>query len=116
MTTALLRCLFVCAVLPAASCAARAPAWARVAAPTHVTATVAIPTSWDAGLPIVEATIDGHGPLRFLLDSGASGLFIDRRVAGELKLEPVDLTLGGAQAPTFSAGEGNFTVRDAARI
>jgi len=119
MTTTAPRRLFVCAALAAASCAGGAPprpAWARIAEPTHVTTTVAIPTSWDVGIPIVEASIDGHGPLRFLLDSGASGLLIDRRVADELKLDLVDLTQDGAGANSFDAGEGTFAIRHAARI
>jgi membrane-associated protease RseP (regulator of RpoE activity) len=114
MTTTGVRHLLVCAALLAASCRGT-PTWARTAEPTHVTATVAIPTSWNLGLPIVEVSIDGHGPFRFILDSGASCLFIDRRAADELRLERVDVT-GDEAARGIDSGEGAFSVRQAARI
>jgi hypothetical protein len=115
MTTTVVRGLLVCAALAAASCRGT-QTWWRIAEPTHVTATVAIPTSWDLGLPIVEASIDGHGPYRFILDSGASGLFIHRRVADELRLDVVDVESEGEATGDLDAGEGAFSVRQAARI
>jgi len=67
-------------------------------------------------VPIVEASIDGHAPMRFILDSGASFLAIDRRAAASLELEFLDLTKDGGRAPSLDAGEGRFDVRDGARV
>jgi hypothetical protein len=58
----------------------------------------ALPISWSGGRPIVETWIDGHGPLRFALDSGTPfyGDFcaVDTRLAVDLHLHIDGLPLG----------------------
>ncbi len=46
--------------------------------------------------PVIEAKIEGKGPYRFLLDTGASGGVIDPGLAEELDLAPAGETLVGS--------------------
>ena len=80
------RVVLVAAALLVAACKSPGQGSSHVCGPTSavVTAT-ATPTelkvNWDLGVPIVEVFIDGHGPLNFVLDSGAAVYAVDRRVA-----------------------------------
>jgi predicted aspartyl protease len=64
-----------------------------------------IPCDWDIGLPIAQVAIDGRGPFRLVLDTGAEALALAPRVADELKLERVDLSQNG-EVPSVSDGSG----------
>jgi len=79
----------------------------------------AVPTAlkvkWDLGLPVVEVFIDGHGPLNFVLDSGAAGYVLDQRVADALRLERIALTPDG-RGVGVSAADGETYVPQAVRI
>jgi predicted aspartyl protease len=55
---------------------------------------IELPTRWEGGYPYVDATIDGHGPYRLLLDSGTSFVCLSKRVADELHLERVPIRAG----------------------
>lgn len=55
--------------------------------------TVRLPSRIVGGHIIVRLTIQDRG-LDFLLDSGASGIFIDKNVAQELKLRPITRSVG----------------------
>ncbi len=47
---------------------------------------VTVPLAFMGNRPIVEVTIDGHGPYRMILDTGAAGNLLDLGLAQELKL------------------------------
>src|SRR6185295_17356370 len=92
------RWTIVVAALALAGCRTREPLPTLVAltpdaAPVETAAQPtprAIPTSWSAGVPIVEATLDGRGPLHVLLDSGTSMPILHKRVADAWKLPIVE--------------------------
>jgi hypothetical protein len=46
-----------------------------------------IPMAFHGGRPVVEARVNGKGPYRFYLDTGASGPVVSQKLAGELSLE-----------------------------
>lgn len=50
-----------------------------------------IPWAEDTVLPIVPVMIDGQGPFRFLVDTGASHVVLDRRLAERLHLKQLDV-------------------------
>jgi predicted aspartyl protease len=62
----------------------------RVVGPPKATklnqATVTVPMVGSKTLPLLNVTINGKGPYRFLLDTGASVTLLQMRVADELKL------------------------------
>jgi hypothetical protein len=61
------------------------------------------PVSIEAGLPVVEVWVDGKGPFRFLLDTGAEGTTVSSELAG---------TLGGSAIGAVS----QHTVSGVARV
>jgi len=79
-------------------------------------ADVTLPARLQAGVFVVEATIDGRGPYHLVLDTGASALVLSPRVADEL-----DLPRGGVASVegTFAVGGAQGTeirVPQAARV
>lgn len=50
-------------------------------------AVVEIPLDLDTGRPMVDVTVNGSGPYRFILDTGSAGSLIDLGLAKELGLE-----------------------------
>jgi hypothetical protein len=63
-------------------------------------ACVTLPAEVEGGAFVVETTIDGRGPYRLLLDTGASGMVLSPRVA-----EQLDLRRRG-----FASGDGKTAV------
>lgn len=49
---------------------------------------VTVPFDADASRPTIEAKINGKGPFRFILDTGAQGMLINADLAKELDLQP----------------------------
>jgi hypothetical protein len=62
----------------------RAPGAVELTVPS-----LAIPMDLASGRPVIELGIDGHGPYRFVLDTGAGGTVIDAGLARELSLAVV---------------------------
>jgi hypothetical protein len=57
---------------------------------------VIIPMPDYGNRPVVELTINGHGPHRFILDTGAGGSVVDAGLAEELELPEVGRELTGS--------------------
>lgn len=55
-----------------------------------------LPFELESGRPTVEVTLDGHGPYRFILDTGAGASSVDAGLAAELALPVVGSTDVGA--------------------
>lgn len=56
-------------------------------------------------LPAIDATINGRGPFRLIVDTGAAGLILSRELADELKLPaPPGLPAGAAKVQLVSPG------------
>jgi hypothetical protein len=72
---------------------------------------VDVPLVPDAPLPVVEATIGGHGPFRFGVETGAQFAGVRRGIADELGLEQLDETIGMRRfrAPSVGVGGATFT-------
>ena len=88
---------------------------------THLSAaSTRTPLTLVNGRPVIEASIGEHGPFRFVLDTGASMLLLNRDLAEELKLAEEGQSMtgapGGAQTvpvahhtlDTMSVGEAQF--------
>lgn len=60
--------------------------------------TVAVPMDLGSGQPVVEVTLDGRGPYRMFLDTGAGSTVLDRSLADELGLRHVGTTRIGDPA------------------
>jgi predicted aspartyl protease len=61
------------------------------------------PLELSAGQPVVAVTVDGHGPYRFVIDTGAQGAGrISTAVAEQLGLEAVGEVRAAAPGGTFS--------------
>ncbi|TAH36873.1 MAG: PDZ domain-containing protein [Planctomycetota bacterium] len=89
LLTAMLACLFLLFELSSAQQPAPAP---RTSLAQEV---VRVPMSHETRMPVIEAKVNGQGPYRFILDTGAGAHGrLDRDLVAELKLEPV----GEAQA------------------
>lgn len=56
-------------------------------------------------LPAIDATINGRGPFRLIVDTGAAGLILSRELAEELKLKsPPGMPAGAAHVKLASPG------------
>lgn len=62
-----------------------------------------VPFVLEGGRPVVEVTLDGHGPYRFILDTGAGTSLLDAGVAAELGLSVVGTDDVGAPGMPTSA-------------
>ena len=71
---------------------------------------VVIPVDTDQNLPIVECTLDGHGPYRFLLDTGSEGIIVTDRIADSGRFEVIP-AVGSARV-----GDKDVRVRRAVRF
>jgi tetratricopeptide (TPR) repeat protein len=60
----------------------------------------------DARLPVVEVTVNGKGPFRFVIDSGAGFVVVSEDLAKRLKLRPV--AAGGTSRGV--SGTGRFPI------
>lgn len=60
--------------------------------------TVAVPMDLGSGQPVVEVVLDGRGPYRMFLDTGAGSTVLDRSLAEELGLRHVGTTRIGDPA------------------
>lgn len=79
------------ALWPAAVWAAKPPA--RPVWPDAATRLFAVPTRRDqVGQVVAPVMIDGKGPFRFLVDTGADGSLVSRALVHALKLVPVQAT------------------------
>jgi predicted aspartyl protease len=109
---ALVRRRFLClATLSAlASCISFEPAWRRAVTARAPAVPCALPVRWEAGVPVVEATVDGRGPFRFVLDTGMSAVALDQTIADDLHLDAVPADI------VFEAAEGSFTARRTVRL
>lgn len=58
---------------------------------------VELPTSMSNDALFVEARLNGRGPYRFLVDTGASGLFLPANLASAIGLKPISGSYGEAQ-------------------
>lgn len=99
---ALTRAVSIVAVVLAAALLSGC-AWDANAAPgsTSLTGdTVVIEAAWDGDLPIVDTYIDGHGPFRFLLDTGAETTIVSPACAeaAGLRTEAAALNISSAGA------------------
>jgi len=82
------------------------------------TAQVTEPIEFRGGHPVVAVILDGKGPYRFILDTGAHGSVIDAAVAAELKLESLGDTelnspLGEKGIPSRMVRIGRLDMGDA---
>lgn len=50
---------------------------------------ITIPVNLETGRPVVNLTINGKGPYKFIFDTGSSGNIIDKELAEQLKLEVI---------------------------
>lgn len=71
-----------------------------------------------SGHPLIEASINGKGPYKFILDTGADAVILNNELAAEIGLKPTGNTkIGDPSAPTAVAAEtfqvDNITVGDA---
>ena len=105
---ALSRMLCLAALLPAVALAAQSSAPApKRAGPDHTSSLRTAPTRLDRiGQVVVSVMIDGKGPFRFLVDTGADGSMISARLARKLGLvsprnsgERVEGTTGTERMP-----------------
>ena len=71
---------------------------------------VVIPVDTDQNLPIVECTLDGHGPYRFLLDTGSEGMIVTDRLADSGQFEVIS-ALG-----SIHVGDKDVPIRRAVRF
>lgn len=83
------RLLAVAWTLVLASCASGPPEWIYPRAPALAVSETptALPVTWLGGYALVDTYVDGRGPWKFLLDSGADHYGIDLRAAEDLQLE-----------------------------
>jgi len=87
---------------------------------TTIAAPVEVPMGSMAGRPTIDVMIDGKGPFRFLVDTGAGTTVINQDLANELGLAVVDTTRIGdpmnpnaikadvVQVPTMTIGDAKF--------
>lgn len=69
---------------------------AAIPAPAYEGDTTQVPMAVADALPIVEAKLNGKGPYRFLIDTGAMGhLVIDSAIVEDLRLVPTGRALAG---------------------
>jgi predicted aspartyl protease len=62
----------------------------RLAPPPGLGPDLAVPTTLDrAGRVVAEVRVDGRGPFRFIVDTGANRSAISRRLAAALSLQPL---------------------------
>ena len=78
-------------------------AWDANAAPGSTSLagdTVVIEGAWDGDLPVIETFVDGHGPFRFLLDTGAETTIVSPACAeaAGLRTEATALNISSAGA------------------
>jgi predicted aspartyl protease len=93
---------------------------------TTVAAPVEVPMGSMAGRPTIDVMIDGKGPFRFLVDTGAGTTVINQDLAQELGLAVLDSTRIGdpmnpnaikaevVQVPTMTIGDAKFETFTAA--
>lgn len=60
----------------------------------------------DARLPFVDVKVNGQGPFRFVIDTGAGFVVVSKRLAKKLKMRPV--ASGGTSRGV--SGNGRFTI------
>ena len=104
--------LFVCLTALSAHAASLASSSIAAALPAQVGPEYAIPTSHDRiGRLVARVMIDGQGPYRFLVDSGANHTAIAASLVSRLNLKPdegarliVNGIAGSVQAPTVVIG------------
>lgn len=61
---------------------------------------VSVPMKTDHGLPVIEATINGKGPYKFVFDTGAGRTFLNSSLVKELGLKPTGkINVGDPSAP-----------------
>ena len=72
-----------------------------------------LPCSWDLGVAIAEVTLDGRGPYRFLLDTGAEYAVVSPRVAADAGMTRRTLADEGAW---LRADDGSGGSRDVAQL
>ena len=87
---------------------------------TTIAAPVEVPMGSMAGRPTIDVMIDGKGPFRFLVDTGAGTTVINQDLAKELGLAIIDTTRIGdpmnpnaikadvVQVPTMTIGDARF--------
>ena len=69
-------------------------------------ATVSVPLDLATGRPLVQVSVNGHGPYEFILDTGAGSSLMDAQLAQELGLAKVGETrLGDPRNPTAIAAQ-----------
>ena len=73
-------------------------------------------SQWTEEYALVETTVNGMGPLHFLLDTGAGVVVIDPSAAARLGLDPVPLHPEGAGIDMRAARSTSVRVREAAPI
>jgi hypothetical protein len=94
-----LRLLFaVSIIVAAAACDGSGPLRIRVpyspSAPAFEGLATSVPMTMEKGIPMVEVTVNGKGPYRFVVDTGAMGhALINERLPKDLGLEEVGKVL-----------------------
>lgn len=74
------------------------------AATTLDSSVVIVPIDLGSGRPVVDLLLNGRGPYRFILDTGAGGTVIDRELAAELSLPVIGQTrMGDPRSPNALA-------------
>jgi predicted aspartyl protease len=74
---------------------------------------VTVPMELNIGIPVVEVRINGLGPFRFILDTGASSLTVSTELADRLALPAVTTTNITSVSPVSSVDLGHpRTVRE----
>ena len=80
-----------------------------------------VPLDMEGGRPVVSLTVDGRGPYRFIIDSGAMATLVDTDLPAELGLVAVGRALAGDpsggpareveifEAPEIRLANGRFT-------
>ncbi len=93
---------------PAAAEASPGPTTRRIRpARTVLHHPVTVPMELTSGIPMVDVRINGRGPLRFLLDTGASSLTVSQELADRLGLPVVTGTRITSVSPVASVDLGH---------